>query len=136
MKNALLSGIIIGILSGLWLAIMRLLHIPFNSEHVSPIEFVSVLIPIVGLYIGVKIYRDKDLQGNMNFLEALIQCFKILIAAGVLVVFLGIVYINYIDFATVNWSDFSARIFAALLIGVLSALAVSLLLMSKGGKIN
>ena len=61
---------------------------------------------------------------------------KILIVAGVFVVFIGIVYLNYIEPKGSNWSDFSGRIFAALLIGVLSALAVTLLLMSKSSKVD
>jgi hypothetical protein len=131
MKNAIIPGLIIGVLSGIWLFVMRLMHIPFNSPQVSPIEFVSVLIPIVGLYYGVKNYAFNEMHGKMNFLEGLIHSFKILIVAGIFVVFVGIVYINYIDSKAVNWADFSGRIFAALLIGVLSALAVSLLLMHR-----
>jgi uncharacterized membrane protein len=69
----------------------------------------------------------------MNFLEGLIHSFKILIVAGIFVVFVGIVYINWISSTQkTSWADFSGRIFAALLIGVLSALAVSLLVMTKG----
>jgi hypothetical protein len=133
MKNAFVPGIIIGLLSGVWLFVMRLMHIPFNSPQVSPVEFVSVLIPIVGLYYGVKSYCFGEMQGKMNFLEGLIHSFKILIVAGIFVVFLGIVYINWISSTEkVSWSDFSGRIFAALLIGVLSSLAVSLLVMTKG----
>jgi hypothetical protein len=136
MKNAFFPGLIIGLLSGAWLLIMRLMgHTTFTNEEVSPIEFVSVLIPIVGLYFGVKRYRDVDLKGKMNFLEGLVQSFKILIAAGIIVVFLGIVYINYIDYSN-NFRDFSGRIFAALLIGVLSAFVVTLLLMSKTSKVD
>jgi len=131
MKNAIVPGLIIGLLSGIWLFIMRMMHIPFNSTSVSPIEFVSVLIPVVGLYYGVKVYSHKDLDGKMTFFEGLIHSFKILIVAGILVVFVGILYINYIDFKDVNWADFSGRIFAALLIGVLSAFGVSLLLMHR-----
>ncbi|MBS1502679.1 MAG: DUF4199 domain-containing protein [Bacteroidetes bacterium] len=136
MKNALLPGLIIGILSGVWLFIMRKMGLTFTNDTVHPVEFVSVLIPVIGLYYGVKYYRDKELNGDMNFLEALLQSFKILIVAGVLVVFLGIVYLNYIDTAGTNWSDFSGRIFAALLIGVLAALSSSLLLMTHGKKID
>ncbi|MBS1527880.1 MAG: DUF4199 domain-containing protein [Bacteroidetes bacterium] len=136
MKNALLPGLIIGILSGVWLYIMRKMGLTFTNDTVHPVEFISVLIPVVGLYYGVKYYRDKELNGNMNFLEALLQSFKILIVAGVLVVFLGIVYLNYIDTAGTNWSDFSGRIFAALLIGVLAALSSSLLLMTHGKKVD
>ncbi|HVW15635.1 MAG TPA: DUF4199 domain-containing protein [Mucilaginibacter sp.] len=136
MKNALLPGLIIGILSGVWLFIMRKMGLTFTNDTVHPVEFVSVLIPVIGLYYGVKYYRDKELKGDMNFLEALLQSFKILIVAGVLVVFLGIVYLNYIDTAGTNWSDFSGRIFAALLIGVLAALSSSLLLMTHGKKVD
>jgi len=131
MKNAVTPGLIIGILSGIWLFIMRKIGLTFTNDNVSPIEFISVLIPIVGLYIGVKKHRDTDLGGKMNFLEGLVHGFKILIVSGVFVVFIGIVYINYIEFGNTNWSDFSGRIFAALLIGVLSSLCVSLLLMTK-----
>jgi len=136
MKNALFPGLVIGILSGVWLFIMLKMGLTFSNDKINPIEFVSVLIPVVGLYVGVKRYRDNDLDGKMNFLEGLVQAFKILIVAGIFVVFIGIVYINWISTAEkANWSDFSGRIFAALLIGVLSSLAVTLLLISKSKKV-
>lgn len=105
------------------------------NDQVSPIEYVSILIPIIGLYFGVRSYRDKELKGQMGFLEALVQSFKILIVGGVIAVFVGIVYINYIA-AESNFRDFSGRIFGALLIGLLSSLAVSLLLMTKPEKVE
>jgi hypothetical protein len=136
MKNAFFPGLIIGLLSGAWLLAMRAMgYTTFSNDEVRPIELVSVLIPVIGLYFGVKFYRDDELKGKMDFFEGLVHSFKILIAAGVIVVFLGIVYINYID-AGNNFRDFSGRIFAALLIGVLSALMVTLLLMSKKKKIE
>jgi hypothetical protein len=136
MKNAVLPGVIIGILSGIWLFIMRRMGLTFTNDNVAPVEFISVFVPVIGLYMGVKNYRDKELGGKMNFLEGLVHGFKILIVAGVFVVFIGIVYLNYIEPKGTNWSDFSGRIFAALLIGVLSALAVTLLLMSKSSKVD
>lgn len=136
MKNAFFPGLIIGLLSGIWLFIMRKMGLTFNNDVVHPIEFVSVLIPVIGLYYGVKIYCYGELNGRMTFFEGLIHSFKILIVAGVIAVFLGIVYINYIEQGNTNWSDFSGRIFAALLIGVLSALGVSLLLMTKGREVS
>ena len=137
MKNAFVPGLIIGILSGVWLFIMRKMGLTFNNDNVNPAEFVSVLIPIIGLYLGVKHYRDDELKGKMNFLEALVHSFKILIVGGIFVVFIGIVYINWISSTEkANWNDFSGRIFAALLIGVLSALTVSLLLLRKQSKVD
>ncbi|WP_426669768.1 DUF4199 domain-containing protein [Mucilaginibacter sp. McL0603] len=137
MKSAILPGLIIGILSGVWLFIMLSMGLKFSDNNPAAIEFVSILIPIIGLYYGVKRYRDNDLDGKMNFLEGLVEGFKILIVGGIFVVFIGIIYINWISNSEkANWSDFSGRIFAALLIGVLSALAVTLLLMSKSKKVD
>jgi hypothetical protein len=136
MKNAFVPGLIIGLLSGVWLFIMRKMGLSFTNDNVAPVEFISVFIPVIGLYWGVKSYRDGELKGRMNFLEGLIHGFKILIVGGIISVFLGIVYINYIEPKSTNWSDFSGRIFAALLIGVLSALSVTLLLMRKQSKVD
>ncbi len=135
MKNAILSGLIIGILSGLWLFVMRWAGYDTFSDKTSPIEYVSILIPILGLYFGVRSYRKNVLNGQMGFLEGLVESFKILIVGGVVAVFAGIVYINYVA-AQSNFQDFSGRIFGALLIGLLSALAVSLLLMTKPEKVE
>jgi len=136
MKNAFITGIVIGVLSGLWLFIMHLAGYDLTGDQVSPFEYVSCIIPIVVLFIGVKLYRDKDLGGNMGFLEALIQCFKILVLGGVIAGFLGILYISYIDSGQNNLRDFSGRLFGALLVGVLSALGVSLLLHTKSNKVD
>ena len=135
MKNAFITGIVIGVLSGLWLFIMHLAGYDLTGDNVSPFEYVSCIIPIVVLFVGVKIYRDRDLGGNMGFLEALIQCFKILILGGIIAGFLGVLYISYIEKAN-NLSDFSGRLFGALLVGILSALAVSLILHTKSNKVD
>jgi hypothetical protein len=135
MKNAFITGVIIGVLSGLWLFVMHIAGYDLTKDQVSPFEYVSVIIPIAGLFFGLKSYRDNDLGGNMGFLEALIQCFKILILAGIIAIFAGILYISYVD-AGNNARDFSGRMFAALLIGVLSALAVSLILTTKSNKVD
>lgn len=137
MKSALIPGLIIGALSGIWLFVMLKMGLTFSHDaNFHPIEFVSVLIPIVGLYFGVKYYCFVTLKGQMNFLEGLIESFKIMIVAGIFVVFIGIIYLNYIDQTGTTWADFSGRIFAALLIGVLAALGVSLLLTTKGKKVD
>jgi hypothetical protein len=135
MKNAVITGVIIGVLSGLWLFAMHLLGYNLTKDQVSPYEYVSIIIPIGGMFFGLKSYRDHDLGGHMGFFEALIQCFKVLILAGIIAGFLGILYISYIDAGT-NVLDFSGRLFAALLVGVLSALAISLVLTTKSNKVD
>jgi hypothetical protein len=135
MKNGLITGIVIGVLSGLWLFAMHLMGYDLTKDQVSPFEYVSVIIPVAGLYFGLKNYRDKDCKGEMGFLEGLIQCFKILVLAGIIAIFGAILYISYVDTGN-NARDFSGRMFGALLIGLLSSLAVSLILTTKSNKVD
>src|SRR5882762_10241669 len=118
MKNAIISGLFLGILSGAWMFIMRSLGYSPQSSGLEPIEYVSVLIPLVVLYFGVRRYRAAECGGHMGFLEALLQCFKILIVGGVITVAAAIIFID--EFAKEsNLKDFSGRIFGALLVGIL-----------------
>lgn len=135
MKNALLSGLIIGILSGLWLFIMRWAGYTTFNDQVSPVEYISIIIPILGVFLGLKSYRDHELGGKMGFLEGLVQAFKILIFGGIIAGFIGVLYVNYIE-ASHNIRDFSGRLFGALLVGVLSCFAATLLLMTHSNKID
>ena len=130
MKNALTWGLVIGILSGLWLFIMRWAGYTTFNDQVSPIEYISIIIPVLGLFLGLKSYRDHDLNGKMGFLEGLVQSLKILLIGGVIAGFVGFIYVNYVEVEH-NTRDFSGRLFGALLIGVLSAFASTLFLMNK-----
>lgn len=131
MKNAVITGLIIGILSGLWLLITHWTGYTTSDPHqVAPFEYLSMLIPFLGLYFGVRAYRQTAKDGVISFLEALVQCFKTLLVGGAIAIFAAIVYINYV-YAGTNFADFSGRIFGAMLIGILSSLAVSLILMNK-----
>src|SRR5476651_506997 len=135
MKNALTFGIVIGILSGAWLFLMNSLGHSGTNPEVAPIEYVSVIIPLVGLYFGIRSYRATDCAGQMGFLEALIQSFKILLVGGIIAIFGFILYINYVAPGNIL-RDFSGRMFGALLVGVLFAFGVSLLLANKSHKID
>jgi hypothetical protein len=136
MKNAVISGLIIGVLSGLWIFIMPLLGFSPQQGRMSPIEFGSVLIPLIGLYFGVKNYRNTECKGNMGFLEALLQGFKILLIGGVIAVTASIIYIDEFSQEKATLLDFSGRIFGALLVGVLFALGVAALLTTKPNKVD
>ena len=134
MKNALIFGIIIGILSGLWLFALHAFGWNIEDNQASNIEYFSILIPIIGLFLGIMSYR-KELGGSMGFLEALLQSFKILLVGGVVAIFAAIVYINFIQSGN-NLRDLSSRMFGALLVGILAAFAVSLLFANKPNKID
>ena len=135
MKNALIFGLVIGILSGIWLFAMHAFGVGILNDQAAPIEYLSIFIPIIGLFFGMMSYKNNELGGNMGFLEALVQCFKILLVGGIVAIFAAIVYINYIHSGS-NLRDLSSRMFGALLVGIICAFAVSLLLANKSNKID
>lgn len=137
MKNAIIWGIIIGVLSGIWMFVMHGSGISPTDEKVATLEYFSFLIPALGLFIGIYNYRKNDCKGKMGFLEALIQSFKILIAGGIVTVFATILYFSYAHVSMSNVMEASSgRIFGALLVGVLLAFAVSLLFHNKANKVD
>jgi len=134
MKNALIYGLLIGVLSIIWLFAFRSMGYDGTDDKAAPVEYVSIIIPAIGLFLGVMAYK-KDLGGNMGFLQALVESFKILIVGGLVSGFAFILYINYVAPGDIL-RDFSSRMFGALLVGVLEALAVSLVLANKANKID
>ena len=136
MKNAIIYGLFIGVLSGIWLFIMHKNGLqPQTNGAVKPIELASVIIPMIGLYFGLRSYRKNECEGKMGFLEALIQGFKILLVGGVIASAGSIIYIEEFMHGA-NLLDFSGRIFAALLVGVLFCLGFSLMLATASNKVD
>lgn len=135
MKNAIIFGLLIGVLSGAWMFIMHALGFSPQVSGVEPIEYVSVIIPLIVLYLGIRSYRANECAGKMGFLEALMQSFKILIVGGIITVAAAIIFID--EFAReTSLMNFSGRIFGALLVGILFSLGVSVLFTSKPNKVD
>jgi hypothetical protein len=135
MKNAVLWGGVIGVLSIIWMFVSHSMGVTPVKDTVAPFEYFSFLIPATGLFFGIWSYRKNDCKGQMGFLEALIQSFKIIIAGGIITVFAAILYFSYVSTEN-TLRDFSGRIFGALLVGVLLAFAVSLLFTNKSNKVD
>lgn len=134
MKNAAKYGIIIGVLSGIWILIMHFSGVyaqdsPENPNSMQWMEWASMLIPAIGLFVGIKSYRDNVSGGKMEFFEGLFEGFKIIIVGGVIAAFFAIVYVQLN--VSVENTDYMYRITAAILIGILFNLAFSLILMNK-----
>ncbi len=133
MENSIKYGILIGVISGIWILIMHFAGAhPFDPTAVSSLswlEYASVFIPALGLYLGIKNYRDHVIRRKMEFFEGLFEGFKILAFGGVIAAFFAIVYVQ-LNPNPMN-TDFMYRIGAAVLIGILFNLAISLILMNK-----
>lgn len=134
MGNAAKYGIIIGVLSGIWILIMHFSGVYAKDaaaeiNNMEWMEWASMLIPAIGLYLGIKSYRDHISGGKMEFFEGLFEGFKIIIIGGVIAALFAIVYVQ-LNISVMN-TDYMYRISAAVLIGILFNLAISLILMNK-----
>jgi hypothetical protein len=135
MKNAFITGLVIGIFSGTWLFVMHNFGYSNSGNHVAPVEYLSVLIPLTGVYLGVKSYKENEKDNNLSFFEALFQSFKILVIGGLFACLAGLVYLNYVDQGN-NFLDFSGRLFGGLLIGILICVGVSAALMNRVSRLS
>ena len=132
MKNAIKYGLIIGVLSGIWILILHLAGVYENSPDTgkfSWIEYTSVLIPFVGLYFGIKNFRDHINGGRMEFFEGLFEGFKIMIVGGIIAAFCAVLYVQ-LSPSVLN-TDYMARIGGAGIVGILFNLIISITLMNK-----
>lgn len=130
MKNAIISGVIIGLVSVLWIIGMQ--SFGYNLQNVEDsknkwIEYTSVLIPLFGLYFGIRGLK-KAQNGKLTFFEGLFEGFKIIAVGGALAAAASFIYIYL--FAKNLTVDYLERIFGAMVIGLLFTLGNSLLLMN------
>ena len=130
MKNAIISGVIIGLVSVLWIIGMQ--SFGYNLQNVEDsknkwIEYTSVLIPLFGLYFGIRGLK-KAQNGKLTFFEGLFEGFKIIAVGGALAAAASFIYIYL--FAKNLTVDYMERIFGAMVISLLFTLAISLLLMN------
>jgi hypothetical protein len=132
MENSIKYGILTGVMSGIWILIMHFAGAyPFDPSvnRAVWLEYASVSIPAIGLFLGIKNYRDHVIKGKMEFFEGLFEGFKILGFGGVIAAFFAVVYVQ-LNSNLMN-SDFMYRIGAAVVVGILFNLAISLILMNK-----
>ena len=130
MKNALISGLIIGVVSAFWIILMQTFG--YNPQNLvdsknSWLEYTSILIPFLGLYFGIKGYR-KQQNGRLTFFEGIFEGFKIMAVGGLLAAAVSFIYLNI--FTRELTVDYMERIFGAIVLGLLFTLANSLLLMT------
>jgi hypothetical protein len=133
MANAIKFGLIIGILSGVWILVLHFAGVFYTDdvevEQYPWLEYASILIPLVGLYFGIKNFRDNINGGRMEFFEGLFEGFKIIIVGGVIAAFFAVVYVQYSP--SVLNTDYMGRIGGAGIVGILFNLVISITLMNK-----
>lgn len=133
MKNAIKYGLIIGVLSGLWIFLLHFTGVYDNAYpregNFSTLEVLSIFIPLIGLFFGIKSFRDNFNGGRMEFFEGIMEGFKIMIVGGIIAAFFATIYVSYVG--KDMQIDFMGRVAGAGIVGVLFTLVISLLLMNK-----
>jgi len=134
MKNALKYGLLIGALSALWILLMHFLNVYDQNKggpmNIHWMEYLSALIPLLGLYLGIKNYRNNVNGGRLEFFEGLMEGFKILLIGFVLYAAASSFYVQYSN-SQVLTMDYYQRIGGAGLVGILFTIVISLLLMNR-----
>ena len=134
MKNALKYGLFIGILSGAWIILMHTLNVYHEDKggpmNINWMEYLSVIIPFTGLYLGIKNYRNNINGGRLEFMEGLMEGFKILLVGFALYAAASTFYVQYAD-STLLTMDYYQRIGGAGLVGIIFNIVISLMLMNK-----
>jgi len=132
MRNAIKYGLLIGIVSGIWILVLHFAGVYNDNPEpgsFSGLEYASVLIPLIGLYLGIKNFRDHVNGGRMEFFEGIFEGFKIMIVGGIIAAFFAVVYVQYAP--SVMNTDYMGRIGGAGIVGILFNLIVSISLMNK-----
>ena len=133
MKNAIRFGLLLGIISGIWIMIMHIAGVYERqypqSDDFSFMEMISIVIPFIALFLGIKNFRDNINGGKMEFFEGIFEGIKIMVVGGFIAAFFATIYISYVN-PDVR-IDFMARVGGAGIIGILFTLVISLLLMNK-----
>jgi hypothetical protein len=135
MKNAIKYGLIIGILSTLWIIAAHKIGYyddiaTGSGADIMWIEFTSLIIPVMGLYLGIKSYRDNLRGGKMEFFEGLMEGFKIMLVGGVITAGFAAIYIQSTGLDQLQ-RDFMGRMLYAMILGLMFDIAISLILMNK-----
>ena len=92
-KSALNFGAIIGLL----LMIISLITYVFEMYEAQWLTYVSYLLLILGIVIGIKNYRDSQLNGFISYGNALGYGVLLALFASIIVSFVNYLYLGFID---------------------------------------
>jgi hypothetical protein len=93
MKHAMTYGAIIGLSLIVYSTLLYIAGQTFNKT----LEYFQYAILLVGIYIGIKVYRDKSLDGFISYGNALGLGVLITVFVGIITVFFSFIMMRYID---------------------------------------
>jgi hypothetical protein len=140
LKNVLIAGLLIGLLSGAWLLVLYLIgYVTFLPDlaglmisgkpfrHQAILLGTALLIPLAGLYFGLSRHR-KLKSGTISFREALTVGLKILLAGGMVT---GVLTLLLLPAASGTVSEFARLVFWAALAGLAAVVILALLFRTR-----
>ncbi|MBI4097058.1 MAG: DUF4199 domain-containing protein [Candidatus Levybacteria bacterium] len=147
--NAVKYGLALSASIAIWIALMHSLGL-YNGEKsdLSFVDYFYIVIPIVGLYLGIKEKKERELRGKMTLQQGIREGFIISLVYGITSPFIFYVYYTMvnpqaIDFAKRVYSmmrftnnevilaDMAAQFIFAVIGGIVISTVVSYLLTKK-----
>lgn len=138
MKNILLTGCIIGLLSGGWLLVLYLAgYLTFLADLISLLAFAkparqvpllavaALWIPAAGIYFGLRNYK-RIKGGKFTFRTALATGLKIAFIAGMVALVFAFIYWRITAHGAMN--EFAQLVLAGLLGGLVIVMITALIL--------
>jgi hypothetical protein len=92
-KSAMTYGAIIGLSLVVYYVLLYLTDLTFSKS----LGLIQYIVLCVGIYIGTKAFRDKELGGSIKYGKALVFGLVVSIFAGIIVVFFNFIMMRYID---------------------------------------
>ncbi len=93
LKSAMTYGAIIGLILVVYSVLLYLTDFYFNKA----LGFIQYIIIFIGIYLGTKTYRDKELGGFIKYGKALVFGLIISVFVGIIVIFFNFIMMRYID---------------------------------------
>jgi hypothetical protein len=93
LKFAMTYGAIIGLSLVVYYVLLYLTDLTFNKA----LGLIQYVVLCVGIYVGTKAYRDKELGGSIKYGRALVFGIVISVFVGIIVVFFNFIMMRYID---------------------------------------
>jgi hypothetical protein len=93
LKHAMTYGAIVGLILVVYYVLLYLTDLTFNKT----LGLIQYIVLCVGIYIGTKTYRDKELGGFIKYGQALLFGLVFSVFVGIIVVFFNFIMMRYID---------------------------------------
>jgi hypothetical protein len=96
MKRLAFYGVLTGLAISVWMYVEYIFG--FHASQIGRFTgFVALLVTILGLFLGIRAYRNREKAGNINFWEVVFAGLQISLFAGLVTALFAFCYLKFIN---------------------------------------